>query len=63
MKTKTLQEATKAGLIPIYIWVNSDKLDWIKSEYDRLVSLNPKRKVMIVEYRNRFTIYATDMSL
>lgn len=62
MKTHTVEEAKRRGLIQLTVWVGSDLTDWVLEEYKRLTSLDPTRKVMIVEYRNRFSIYVNDLT-
>ena len=62
MKTHTMEEAKKKKLIQLTIWVNGDLKDWVESEYKRLTALNKNREVMIVEFRNRWSIYANDLT-
>ena len=62
MRTYTIEEAEKKGLVQLTTWVNADLTDWIEQEYKRLTSLRDDRKVMVVEFRNRFSIYVNDLT-
>lgn len=62
MKTYTIEEAEKKGLVQLFVWVDQDEMSWLESEYKRLIANNKDRKVMMVEYRNRFTLYVNDLT-
>lgn len=61
MRTHTIEEAEKKNLVQLTVWVNHDLKDWIESEHKRLTE-NKKREVMVVEFRNRFSIYVNDLT-
>ena len=60
-KVCKIMEAEEKKLVMAFRWLPEKLLGWLESEYRR-IKQNPRREVMLVRFKGKYSVFVDDLS-